>query len=97
MLKGGAVSPADGCFHGSSEVEVFRVEGDAVILSFPMLERALQLRKIALRSQDLIVSKDGGTEAVANQNEGRVLQVDKQLWLLPAKASDSGEYSCTYR
>lgn len=88
---------ADGCFLGSSEVEVFRVEGDAVILSFPMLERALQLRKIALPSQDFIMSKDGGTEAVANQHEGRVLQVDKQLWLLPTKASDSGEYSCTYR
>lgn len=97
MLKGGSVSPADGCFLGSSEVEVFRVEGDAVILSFPMLERALQLRKIAPPSQDFIMSKDGGMEAVANQHEGRVLQVDKQLWLLPTKASDSGEYSCTYR
>lgn len=74
-----------------------RVEGDAVILSFPMLERALQLRKIAPPSQDFIISKDGGMEAVATQHQGRILQVDKKLRLLPAKASDSGEYSCTYR
>lgn len=88
---------ADGCFLGPTEVEIFRVEGDAVILSFPLLERALQLRKIVPPSRDFVISKDGGTEAVANQHQGRILQVDKQLRLLPAKASDSGKYSCTYR
>lgn len=89
--------PADGCYLASSELEMFRVEGDAVILTFSNFERALQLRKIALGNGEFIITKDSGSEAVANQQEGRVLQNDKQLWLLPAKASDSGEYICSYR
>lgn len=88
--------PTDGCYVASSEVEIFRVEGEAVILSFPMFARVLQVRNIVPPKTKCIITKDNGTEAVA-QSEGRVQQSNKQLWLLPAKASDSGEYSCTYR
>lgn len=91
------VSPADGCYLASSEVEIFRVEDEAVIISFPMFERVLEVRNIAPPRAKYIITKDNGTEAVAYQYEGRVQQSNKQLWFLPAKASDSGEYICTYR
>uniref|UniRef100_A0A1A8NYF3 Interleukin 18 receptor 1 n=2 Tax=Nothobranchius rachovii TaxID=451742 RepID=A0A1A8NYF3_9TELE len=36
----------DGCYQVSPEVDVFRVEGEAVILYFPMFMRVLNVRKI---------------------------------------------------
>lgn len=81
----------------SSEVELFRVEGEAVILSFPMFSRVLKVRKIAPASARLTISKGNGSAPVAAEDRERVVQSNKQLWLLPAKASDSGEYTCTYR
>lgn len=81
----------------SSEVELFRVEGEAVILSFPMFSRVLKVRRIAPASARFTISKGNGSASVADEDRGRVVQSNKQLWLLPAKASDSGEYTCTYR
>lgn len=91
------VSPADGCYLASSEVEIFRVEDEAVILSFPMFHRVLKVRKIASPTAKYIITKDNGTEGIPSQGGGRVRQSNKQLWFLPAKASDTGEYICTYR
>lgn len=81
----------------SSEVELFRVEGEAVILSFPMFARVLQVRRIAPSSARYVISKGNGSESVAAEDKERLVRSDKQLWFLPAKASDSGEYTCTYR
>lgn len=80
-----------------SEIEIFRVEGEAVILAFPMFERVLEVRNIAPPTANYLITKGNGTEAVAYQGEGRIQQRNKQLWFLPAQASDSGEYTCTYR
>nr|AQR55702.1 IL-1RII [Miichthys miiuy] len=87
----------DGCYLVSPEVEIFRVEGEAIILSFPVFVRVLEVRKIAPPAAKFIITKDNGTDSVSYQGEGRVQQNNKQLWFLPAKASDSGEYICTYR
>ncbi|XP_041806939.1 interleukin-1 receptor type 2 [Chelmon rostratus] len=87
----------DGCYLVSPEVGKFRVEGDAVILSFPMFESVLKARKIAPPTAEYRITKGNGTGGVAYQGEGRVQQSNRQLWLLPAQASDSGEYTCTYR
>uniref|UniRef100_A0A1A8CFQ8 Interleukin 18 receptor 1 n=2 Tax=Nothobranchius kadleci TaxID=1051664 RepID=A0A1A8CFQ8_NOTKA len=87
----------DGCYQVSPEVDVFRVEGEAVILYFPMFMRVLKVRKIIPPTAKYVISRSNGTERVAYQSEGRVQQHDKQLWFLPAQASDSGEYTCTYR
>ncbi|XP_008297628.1 interleukin-1 receptor type 2-like [Stegastes partitus] len=87
----------DGCYVISPEVEIFRVEGEAVILYFPMFMRVLKVRNIAPPTAKYFISKDNGTAGVEYQGEGRVQQHDKQLWFLPAQASDSGEYTCTYR
>lgn len=81
----------------SSEVELFRVEGEAVILSFPMFARVLQVRRIAPSSASYLISKGNGSESVAEEDKERVVRSGKQLWFLPARASDSGEYTCTYR
>uniref|UniRef100_A0A3Q3XBS5 Ig-like domain-containing protein n=1 Tax=Mola mola TaxID=94237 RepID=A0A3Q3XBS5_MOLML len=86
-----------GCYLASSEVEIFRVEGEAVILSFPTFARVLEVRNIALPTAKYIITKENRTEAVALRGEGRVQQSNKQLWFLPARASDSGEYVCAYR
>ncbi|XP_026233195.1 interleukin-1 receptor type 2 isoform X2 [Anabas testudineus] len=86
-----------GCYHVFSEIEIFRVEGEAVILAFPMFERVLEVRNIAPPTANYLITKGNGTEAVAYQGEGRIQQRNKQLWFLPAQASDSGEYTCTYR
>lgn len=81
----------------SSEVELFRVEGEAVILSFPMFSRVLQVRKIAPSWANYTISKGNGSQSAADGDKERVLQSNKQLWFLPVKASDSGEYTCIYR
>ncbi|CAJ1079100.1 interleukin-1 receptor type 2 [Xyrichtys novacula] len=87
----------DGCYVASEEVMIFRVEGEAIILSFPMFMSVLKVRKIAPRTAKYFITKHNGTDGVAYPGEGRVQQHDKQLWFLPAQASDSGEYTCTYR
>uniref|UniRef100_A0A3P8RS41 Ig-like domain-containing protein n=1 Tax=Amphiprion percula TaxID=161767 RepID=A0A3P8RS41_AMPPE len=87
----------DGCYMVYPEVEIFRVEGEAVILYFPMFMRVLEVRNIAPPTAKYFISKDNGTAGMEYQGEGRVQQRNKQLWFLPAQASDSGEYTCTYR
>lgn len=87
----------DGCFLVSPELGLFRVEGEAVILSFPMFKRVLQVRNLAPLTAKYIISKVNGTEGVVHQDGARVRQRNQQLWFLPANTSDSGEYICTYR
>ncbi|XP_026152332.1 interleukin-1 receptor type 2 isoform X2 [Mastacembelus armatus] len=86
-----------GCYLVSPEVEIYRVEGEAVIVSFPLFKRVLEVRNIVLASAEYLILKDNGTEGVTFQGQGRVQQHDKQLWFLPAHVSDSGKYICTYR
>lgn len=94
-------SPADGCHQGATEVTIVRVEGEAIILSFPMFERVLEVRNIAPQTAKYLITKENGTEGAAvaatYQGKGRVQQRNNQLWFLPALARDSGEYTCTYR
>lgn len=73
------------------------MEGEAVILSFPMFSRVLQVRRIAPPSATYTITKGNGSESAAHEDKERVLQSNKQLWFLPVKASDSGEYTCTFR
>ncbi|XP_034550648.1 interleukin-1 receptor type 2 [Notolabrus celidotus] len=87
----------DGCFYTSEEVGTYRVEGEPTILSFPMFMRVLKVRKIAPTMAKYLITKKNVTEGAPHDGEGRVQQHDKQLWFLPAQASDSGEYTCTYR
>ncbi|XP_013863395.1 interleukin-1 receptor type 2 [Austrofundulus limnaeus] len=87
----------DGCYQVSPEVEIFRVEGEAIILQFPFFMRVLEVRKIAPPSASYLIRRSNGTQSLAYQSQGRVQQQDKELWFLPAQAADSGQYSCTYR
>lgn len=95
--KSGVFLPTGGCYVTSSEVELFRLEGEAVILSFPMFARVLHVRRIAPSSARYVIAKANGSESEADEDKERVVQSNKQLWFLPVKASDSGEYTCTYR
>lgn len=87
----------DGCFVASAELQMFREEKEAVVLAFPMFQRVLQVRRIASPTAQYLITRSNGTQGVAYGGEGRVQQHDRQLWLLPALAADSGEYSCTFR
>ncbi|XP_029386749.1 interleukin-1 receptor type 2-like [Echeneis naucrates] len=87
----------DGCYLVSPEVEIFRQEGEAVILSFTMFRRTLTVRRIAPPTARFIITKDNGTEGEAFNGDNRVQQSNGQLWFLPAQASDSAQYVCTYR
>ncbi|XP_005746260.1 interleukin-1 receptor type 2-like isoform X2 [Pundamilia nyererei] len=87
----------DGCYLVDPEVATFRVEGEAVILSFPIFSHVLEKRNIAPPTAEYSITKDNEMEGTNDQGEGRVQQQDNQLWLLPALASDSGKYTCTYR
>uniref|UniRef100_A0A3B4BEF4 Ig-like domain-containing protein n=1 Tax=Periophthalmus magnuspinnatus TaxID=409849 RepID=A0A3B4BEF4_9GOBI len=69
-------------------VKLFRVEGEAVILSFPFFHSVLKAHRISAHNM---------TSSPVRDTEGRVLQQGAQLWLLPAQESDSGQYTCTYR
>ncbi|XP_053295665.1 interleukin-1 receptor type 2 isoform X1 [Pleuronectes platessa] len=88
---------ADGCYLVTSEVNVFRVEGEPIIISFPIFKSVLRALNIAPPKARFLITKDNETGGVAYDSNGRVQQREKQLWLLPAQASDSGEYICTYR
>ncbi|KAM7380092.1 hypothetical protein PAMP_003410 [Pampus punctatissimus] len=85
----------DSCFVASQEVSLFRLEGEAIILAFPMFHSVLQKRNIASPTASYLITKVNSTGAY--EDEGRVYQRDRQLWLLPAQTSDTGEYTCTYR
>lgn len=87
----------DGCYLVSPELRVFRVEGEAIILTFPMFMRVLEKRKLAPPTAKYLITKSNGTEGVSYHGEGRIQQHGEQLWFLPAQVSDSGEYICTYR
>ena len=89
--------PADGCDLVDEEVNLLRAENEAIILSFPKFARVLEVYKLAPLTSKYIITKDNGTEGASYQGEGRVQQRDNQLWFLPAQASDSGNYICTYR
>ena len=91
------VSITDGCHYVNSELEVVRMEGEAIILNFPIFTSVLKRRKIASPTATYLISKNNGTDGVTYRAEGRVQQQDKELWFLPAQASDSGEYIFTYR
>lgn len=91
------VSSADGCYVATEEVGLVRWEGEAAILNFPMFMRALEVRKINPPTTQYLISKENGAEALTYNGEGRVQQHNEQLWFLPAQASDSGNYTCTYR
>ncbi|CAG5865294.1 unnamed protein product [Menidia menidia] len=74
------------------------MEGEAVILHFPILMSIIAYRKMAAQTAMFLISKRNGTEEEETfRGGGRVQQREKQLWLLPAQTSDSGEYTCTYR
>ncbi|XP_028993181.1 interleukin-1 receptor type 2 [Betta splendens] len=86
-----------GCYHVFSELDVYKVEDEAVILAFPIFESVLEVRNIAPPTASYIITKANGTEAASHQAEGRVQQHNRQLWFLPVQVSDAGEYICTYR
>ncbi|XP_029968689.1 interleukin-1 receptor type 2 isoform X2 [Salarias fasciatus] len=105
-----ALPVKDGCYLVTPEVEVFRVEGEAVILHFPFFARALEVRSIAPPAAGFLIRRENRTEEPSpqdgpgprdpdqvQQDPDRVQQHRHQLWLLPARVSDSGEYTCTYR
>ncbi|XP_072253573.1 interleukin-1 receptor type 2 [Leuresthes tenuis] len=87
----------DGCHYVNSELEVVRMEGEAIILNFPIFTSVLKKLKIASPTATYLISKNNETDGLTYRAEGRVQQHDKELWFLPAQASDSGEYICTYR
>ncbi|XP_059199273.1 interleukin-1 receptor type 2 [Centropristis striata] len=91
------LSVKDGCALVSEEVNLNRMEGEAVILSFGAFESVLKAHNIASPTAKYLITKENGTEDAAYQGGGRVQQHNKQLWFLPAQAADSGEYICTYR
>ncbi|KAM8857182.1 interleukin-1 receptor type 2-like isoform 1-T1 [Synchiropus picturatus] len=85
----------DGCYQVESELELFRVESEPMILSFPIFQRVLEVRKIAPRTAKYLIVR--ANSSAESEHAGRVQRHDQQLWLLPALASDSGVYTCTYR
>lgn len=72
-----------------------RMEAEAIVLSFPIFQRALEVRRMAPPTTNYLITRGNGT--AVDEDEGRVQWRDGQLWLLPSRPSDSGEYICTYR
>ncbi|KAL0963696.1 hypothetical protein UPYG_G00309710 [Umbra pygmaea] len=88
----------DGCFQVSPELMMFHVQGEAVVLSCRKFERVLY-KRFAQAKVEYVITKGNKTEAVGagEREDGRIIQCERQLWLLPAQPSDSGQYSCIYR
>uniref|UniRef100_A0A3Q2Y8S7 Interleukin 1 receptor type 2 n=1 Tax=Hippocampus comes TaxID=109280 RepID=A0A3Q2Y8S7_HIPCM len=86
--------PSYGCFVVAAELDLFRLEGEAVTVSFPYFRKALKVRRIEPPDASLRISKGNRTH---DAGEGRVRLLGPELWLLPAWRSDSGEYTCTFR
>ncbi|TNN36056.1 Interleukin-1 receptor type 2 [Liparis tanakae] len=87
-----------GCSVAPPEDGVLRLQGEAVVLSFPMFESRLELLDTASLTATWLIAKDDGmAEGGAYRDRGRVQQRANQLWLLPAQVADSGSYTCMYR
>ncbi|XP_077947048.1 interleukin-1 receptor type 2-like isoform X2 [Gasterosteus aculeatus] len=82
----------DDCYPASPEINLLREAGEPIILSFPFFESELERLHVAPPARCLITGRNG-----TYQGGGRVQQRRNQLWFLPARAEDSGEYLCTYR
>nr|XP_057937939.1 interleukin-1 receptor type 2 [Doryrhamphus excisus] len=91
------MSVKDSCFTVRPEVELFRMESEAVVLSFQTFRRALKVRNIAPPMSTYHIAKGNASTATFLDGEGRVQRHGTELWLLPARAADSGEYTCTFR
>ncbi|XP_061782108.1 interleukin-1 receptor type 2 [Nerophis lumbriciformis] len=92
-----AMSLKDGCFTVLPEVELFHMESEVVVVSFPMFRRTLKVRNIAPPTATYRVTKGNASAAAFLDSEGRVQQRGTDLWLLPSQVSDSGDYTCTFR
>ncbi|XP_061649389.1 interleukin-1 receptor type 2 [Phyllopteryx taeniolatus] len=94
-----AMPVKDGCFTVLPEIELFRLESEAVMLSFPGFRSALKVRDIVPPDDAYRIAKNNRTSVIdgGDDSEGRVQQRGTDLWLLPARPSDSGEYTCTFR
>ncbi|XP_077437084.1 interleukin-1 receptor type 2-like isoform X2 [Vanacampus margaritifer] len=85
----------DGCFTVAPELDLFRLESEAVTVSFPAFRRALQIRNIAPPGAAFRIAK--GNRTHDGGDDDRVRRLGTDLWLLPSQPSDSGEYTCTFR
>ncbi|KAJ8012964.1 hypothetical protein DPEC_G00048350 [Dallia pectoralis] len=88
----------DGCFRLPPELQKFHVQGEAVVLRCSSLERVLH-KYFFQDKVEYVITKGNSPRGIETEQmeDGRVLRRERQLWLLPAHTSDSGEYSCFYR
>ncbi|XP_057707671.1 interleukin-1 receptor type 2 [Corythoichthys intestinalis] len=85
----------DGCFLAESELDLFRLENEAVEVSFPFFRTALKRRLVNPPDDAYRIVKGDGDDS--KDGEGRIKRLGSNLWLLPARPSDSGNYTCTFR
>ncbi|XP_077584716.1 interleukin-1 receptor type 2-like [Stigmatopora nigra] len=85
----------DGCFLTEVELELFHLENEAVAVSFPILRSALKGRRVNPPEDAYRIARADGEDR--EDGEGRVKRLGSDLWLLPARPSDSGNYTCTFR
>ncbi|XP_061082160.1 interleukin-1 receptor type 2 [Conger conger] len=100
MVGASSIPMRGGCFRLSSEIPVFRLQGEAVVLRCSFLERYLFRQGF---SQDegamryLRVDGAGREDSIPMAEGLRVQEQTRRLWFLPAQAADSGTYSCVFR
>ncbi|XP_077472572.1 interleukin-1 receptor type 2-like [Stigmatopora argus] len=88
----------DGCFLTEAELGLFHLENEAVAVSFPFLRSALKGRRVNPPEDAYRIARGDGEDGDGRDDgEGRVKRLGSDLWLLPARPSDSGNYTCTFR
>ncbi|XP_048834545.1 interleukin-1 receptor type 2 [Brienomyrus brachyistius] len=85
-----------GCFQ-VSEIEEFRLQGEAVVLRCPKMESLLVKRGLlhAIGHTYHFIGAD--METLLPNDTGRVRTQDHHLWFLPARTTDTGNYTCIFR
>ncbi|KAI1899297.1 hypothetical protein AGOR_G00060350 [Albula goreensis] len=88
-----------GCYQLSPEVSECRLQGEAVVLRCVFLEAYLKSQgffKFGNYTSQFLRGNDSSS-GVPIPAEDRVKEEGHRLWFLPAKSTDSGTYSCTFR
>lgn len=85
-----------GCFQ-VSEIEEFRLQGEAVVLRCPKMERLLAKRGLLHAIGHTYHFTGADMVTLLPNDTGRVRTQGRHLWFLPARTTDTGNYTCIFR
>lgn len=85
-----------GCEVIGEEIEDFHAQGEAMAITFPILEANIWYRELPEDNSTMFQLFHSKNHDLSKQAH-RVVQQGRTLWLLPSLSSDSGTYTYVFR